>query len=425
MRGTHWLLVTIVVGAVGCKELNEYYCPGHATDPDCLVDARIIGDLCGNAAPQERCVAPASVCKGGTTCVECVADNDCASSRPLCSAQNQCVECKSHDQCMDSDLCLADGTCAAAADVAYVGGPGAMNGMCTIGNPCQNLDQAVKSTPPRSYIKVTGAIADDKETIIDARAVSIYGVSGAQVDRVNSGRLLLVRNQNANVSVYDIEFTGQAGLADEAIRLESSAVLSLIRIKVTNNQGRGIVADSGSLTLTQSTLSGNTGGGLSMLNGTFVVVGNVFSNNGSQIANIGGVTITTPQNAVNRLELNSFSRNQVIDGLGSAIHCTAGMFTARNNILSGNGTLSNVEQVGGTCMHAYSIVRPGALPPGPGISALDPLFQDAATNNLHLKAGSPALRGADPMSDLTGLAERDIDGEVRGAPADIGADEVP
>lgn len=93
--------------------------------------------------------------------------------------------------------------------------------------------------------------------------------------------------------------------------------------------------------------------------------------------------------------------------------------------MSGNATATNMEQVGGTCMHTYSIVRPGMVPPGPGNSSMDPLFVNTTTGDLHLGPGSPALRAADPSSDLGGLAARDIDGDIRTAPAEIGADEVP
>jgi hypothetical protein len=140
---------------------------------------------------------------------------------------------------------------------------------------------------------------------------------------------------------------------------------------------------------------------------------------------VGGVAIGTPQSATNRLEFNSFTRNKAQDTLGTAIHCIAGTFTARNNIMSENGTLTNMEQVGGSCAHAYSIARPGTMPPGAGNSNMDPLFANTTTGDLHVSAGSPALGAADPNSDLTGPAARDIDGDVRAAPADLGADEVP
>jgi hypothetical protein len=46
------------------------------------------------------------------------------------------------------------------------------------------------------------------------------------------------------------------------------------------------------------------------------------------------------------------------------------------------------------------------------------------TGDLHISATSPARGAADPASDLTGIAARDIDGDARTSPADLGADEV-
>jgi hypothetical protein len=154
-------------------------------------------------------------------------------------------------------------------------------------------------------------------------------------------------------------------------------------------------------------------------------VGNVFFANGTSLGNVGGVAVSTSQSSANRLEFNSFNKNQTQNGLGTAIQCVAGTFTARNNAMSENGTLTNMEQVGGTCVHAYSIARPGTVPPGTGNSGMDPMFENTTTGDLHLKAGSPALGAADPASMLTGPAEFDIDGNKRTSPADIGADEVP
>jgi hypothetical protein len=225
-------------------------------------------------------------------------------------------------------------------------------------------------------------------------------------------------------------------------------MLALVRVKLTGNQGRGIFASGGTLAVTQSTISGNTGGGIAatggtfavsqstisgntgggiaVMNGTFVIVGNVFYLNGTGASLVGGLVISAPTDVSNRLEFNSFNQNTTANGVAPAIQCTvAGAFTARNNVMSDNGTLTNLEQVGGTCAHAYSIARPGTLPPGPGNSSADPLFVNTTTGDLHLKPGSPALGAADPTTNLTGVAERDIDGDLRTAPADLGADEVP
>ena len=68
----------------------------------------------------------------------------------------------------------------------------------------------------------------------------------------------------------------------------------------------GISATGGALTVSQSTISGNTGGGISVSNGSFKIVGNVFFANGSGTGSIGGISITASQNASNRLEFNSF-----------------------------------------------------------------------------------------------------------------------
>jgi hypothetical protein len=73
----------------------------------------------------------------------------------------------------------------------------------------------------------------------------------------------------------------------------------------------------------------------------------------------------------------------------------------------------------------FSIARPGSLPEGAGNSAQDPLFANTTTGDLHIAAASPARDAADPASDLTGIASRDIDDEPRTSPADIGADQVP
>lgn len=92
--------------------------------------------------------------------------------------------------------------------------------------------------------------------------------------------------------------------------------------------------------------------------------------------------------------------------------------------LSGNGTLSNMEQYGGTCGHAYSIVRPGMLL---ALATVQPIRCSSTRRpvTFTFSQEAPARNAADPAAVLAGLAARDIDGDLRSTPADIGADEIP
>jgi hypothetical protein len=325
-----------------------------------------------------------------------------------------------------SNVCLPDGSCADEAQVAYVQAGGVGN-TCTKIAPCDILD--VGLTTNRPFVKInTGTVADSKTTTIDGKTVTIFAEPGAKLDRTGDGVILEVKSNGADVQIFDLEITGGTGIGDAAISLPNGGApkLTLTRVNIDGNQGFGILATAGTLTLAQSRVSGNTGGGISVTSlAQFVIVSNIFVGNGSDASTVGGVNISTSQSATNRLDFNSFSRNQTQDGIGSAIQCAAGAFAARNNIMSGNGTLTNMEQVGGSCAHAYSIVRPGTLPGGTGNKADDPLFKNTTTGDLHILPGSPAAGAADPGSNLAGIAARDIDGDLRLTPADIGADEIP
>ncbi|HEX4420237.1 MAG TPA: hypothetical protein VH165_20115, partial [Kofleriaceae bacterium] len=178
------------------------------------------------------------------------------------------------------------------------------------------------------------------------------------------------------------------------------------------------------LTISQSIINGNAGGGIFSMNSPFTIVGNIFFNNGSNTSLIGGVALGIGASTTNRLDFNSFSLNTTQDGIGPAIQCN-GTFTASNNIMSNNRSATKMDQVGGTCLHTYSIARPGVVPPGTGDIASDPMFVDPSKGDLHIQATSPARHAADPAADLSGIASKDIDGDTRGARADMGADEIP
>ncbi len=343
---------------------------------------------------------------------------------------------------------MPSGACAAPDQVAYVApSPGGTdNASCSLATPCTTILKALATG--RSYVKLEGTLYE--QVTLSNRNVTLLAEPGARLTSMSAGPLLRVDGAS-QVAIYDLELSGTSGTSGTdgyGIAAFAGSTATMVRVKLSGNQagglwatsstvtvlqstisdnaGGGIVANGGSLSVAQSTISSNLGGGIKTVDdGAFEIVGNVFFKNGSDAALVGGIVIGPAQGGANRLEFNSFSSNKTQNGVGAAIQCGAGTFTARNNIMSGNGTSTSPAQVGGTCMHAYSIVRPGPVPSGPGNSAMDPLFKNTATGDLHLMPGSPAIRAADPSSVLAGVAERDIDGDRRTAPATIGADEVP
>lgn len=409
-----------------------------------------------------QCSGATPVCNTSSmVCVACTASEigACAGTTPVCATDNTCRACEAHSDCA-SNACLPDGSCGTDTNVAFVDASAVGSTQCTRAMPCPQISAALATNRP--YIKVHGTI--DESVSLTNRNVTFLADPGAILK--NSGNNGLTLGGSSHVEIYDLTISNS--VTGINVPTGTTASLFLSRAKVQNNANGGIVMESGTLTVTRSTIANNTGaggifshnsvvsvtastlsgnsggeaiiyyagslsvsrstfvnninGGISVSpTGTFSIVGNVFFGNGQTSGTTGGVTINTAQSAGNRLELNTFVGNRTSTSNAAAIQCTAGTFTARSNIMSGN--MGGANQFSGTCLHAYSISRPGAVPTGTGNIATDPMFVDDAAGNLHLKAGSPARGAGDPASDLTGIAALDIDGDMRVSPPDIGADQ--
>lgn len=234
---------------------------------------------------------------------------------------------------------------------------------------------------------------------------------------------MLATGTGTTLSIYDVAIA-DAGPASIGIVMPSSSApnVTLVRTTIHNNPGGGISVVGGSLTIEQSTISNNLGGGITILQDSrFSIVNSVLFANGSLSSATGAIAIAIGAAAGNRLEFNTFHDNIAQSGVGAAIQCSAGAFVARNNILYRNGTLASPQQIGGSCGHAYSIVLPGALPPGFSNRAADPRFINPEAGDFHLGAGSPAIGASDPGSDLCGATSIDFDGAPRVKPVAIGA----
>ena len=377
-----------------------------------------------------ECTAPTSVCEVEVTntCVECTADNAaaCTGARPICGADHACHACTTHTDCA-SAACLEDGACAAEASVAYVAPAGTDNDQCTQVTPCTKVAKALATLRP--YLKLSGTTSESL-TLSGGRQVTFLADPGAKL-RSSGGTspVITVQGNGTSLTVVDLTISDApndpSGYGVLVPAGTGTPSLSFIRATISNNPAGGISTSGGTLMLARSVIRGNVGGGVMLANATFDITNNFFFNNGAQDSLVGALSILTTRNDVNRLELNSFNRNQTMDTIGPAIQCVAGAFTARNNIMSGNGTFTQLTQYGGSCQHAYSIATPGTLPAGTGNFSSDPAFLNTTTGDLHVSPMSPVRGLASPASSLTGLTSVDIDGQLRASPADLGADEIP
>ena len=115
-------------------------CTGTGDDLQCAAH---------NAATP-RCDVPSG------QCVACLTSMDCKNPMPVCDTMAMtCGKCVAHSQC-SSGVCLTDGTCAAAADVAYVN------------NASGCMDAVHASTPAMPYCQIQYAASNSSKAYIVA-----------------------------------------------------------------------------------------------------------------------------------------------------------------------------------------------------------------------------------------------------------------
>jgi hypothetical protein len=442
--------------------------------PDAFVpDARVEDATSTDATSMEASSDASTACEGDLGCPRCSDHADCTTSN-VCLPDGSCADPSQvayvdpsgtdNAQCSLATPCTRVAA-ALATNRPYLKLRGTTDEAVTIGrdvtllaDPGAKLTNtngglqgaAVLTVLPNSQaidvriddLEVTGAAGPYYGWGIDLPSNSGVHLALTRVKVTNNANGGIMGNGGAltlsqcTVTGNGLTGTSAFGYGDRSGVYVMETALTVTGSTVAGNGTFGVYLFGHGVTVSQCAISGNVvrenpAGGLEVLNATSVdIVNNFFFANGSGTSSGGGLIVdtVTPANppVPSRLEFNSFSRNLAKDGVGSAIQCGAGVtLAARNDILSGNGTSTNLEQVGGPCTHMYSIVQPGALPSGAGNLATDPAFRDVAAGDLHLQPGSPALGAADPSSDLAGLAGRDIDGDARTIPADIGADEAP
>jgi hypothetical protein len=411
--------INIVIGLVcfGCKIPNELSCelPENAGDPACMADA---GQAC--TSNPDCTDADAPVCNVPTqVCVECVEDTDCGDTTPVCDqTTNACQACVTHADC-PSDVCLPTGACAAAIDVAYVAEGGAGT-ECSQAAPCFDLLIATETT--KNLFKVSGAILTT--TLQDlSRDVTVFAAPGASLTKTGTGSIVQVAN-GVDVTIYDLEIFGAASGGDGITMTGSDTKLTLERVVIRDNDGRGINAvTSGTmptLTVRRSIIVKNDGGGVKADDIRIDMSNNLIVQNGAPGTNSGGLELD-PLPGGAKFEFNTVAKNSSFSVATSGISCVNPFGGAFNNIVVENA-------LGSQCTFDFSLHDAMTVNPQGANNVMgDAMFESIDATDprsptfYRIKTGSAAKDAA----SANAMIADDIDGESRpnGNTRDIGADE--
>lgn len=410
------LALLALLALAGCE--NKYYCEGKNPLDNCLAEAAAV---CVSAAD---CTAtpstPACDVDATRTCVQCTQADPaaCKDTSPVCAA-NACRACAADAECA-SGTCLPNGACGNDQTVAYVNAPplGTDNPTCTKAAPCTKMDQALQTKRP--FVRLTGTISE-AVTVDNTTEVTFVGAPGARLTRPSGVGIEL--KGSAKLAIYDLEIAGPSGVGI-SMPAGNNASLTLVRARVTDNDGGGVIAVGGSLQISQSSFLQNLGGGLSINSAKFEVVNNFFVRNG-QAGTVGGVRFNEITATGNRFEFNTVTRNTGLDNVMTGVACTTVLVPVllANNIVYGNTVNGTGRQVtsDANCAWTYSNIGPD---PVGGASNLNmaPAFADPNNNDFHLL---PDSAGKD-LADKTSKVLVDFDGDPRpiGAGPDMGADEI-
>ena len=443
MKFSMTFVASVLLAAVGgCDHSNANYCEGKLNN-DCRSDGGV-GPIRGCKAAPEKCVGATLVCdEVNDVCVECTTTNAaaCVNVEPVCGADNSCRGCTAHSECT-SEVCLPDGSCALASDVAYVDGTGgtdATNSMCEKAAPCKTVTMAVGT--PKAIVKVKGVVNEATTIAFGGTTVKkLIGSTGAKIEGTNGTVNLIELRDTANVTVYDLTVGGNAGSHPASCvalvagtptltvingKIEacqngltvSGGTLTVNGTRLSANTAAGISASGGTVTLTGATVTGNSGGGVSITNSGFKLVNNFIFRNGNQD--------TSLKLSFSTAGTNVFAFNTVVDNRSQAgvtraggIICDVPTFTASNNIIarnqSGSSPPSATAQTLGDCVFGTTQIQNNVV----GLNFAAP---DAEPSDYHLLAGSIVIDMGTTPSDIV----VDIDGDSRpqGANKDRGADE--
>lgn len=350
-------------------------------------------------------------------CVECTSPAHCTSpSAPVCGADGVCRGCESDAECA-SDVCdEAVGSCVAEDDIIYVDRAG-QGTLCTRTMPCAAFSIAVPLLGG-SRRWILAAAGDYSESIaLDGKTVTIVGPGVSVRPGFDVPGVLVLNGSTVRLEGMRLYSAGGNANADGvrcAAPVSGNPSLALIGVRIESNVGFGVDATTCNVTIEHSTISGNTGGGVSISDGSFDITNTFITGNGANTP-IGGVRLMN--NATSSVfEFNTVADNVAATNVAKSLICTAvGTQRIANNIFHSG----DPQQVSDNNCDLQFNVSNENLGGSSNITG-SPMF--IGGGNFHLMPGSEGVDDADPAATLSD----DFDGDDRpqGSARDVGADEV-
>jgi hypothetical protein len=405
-----------------CVECEQDEDCESATEPVCDLDLH----RCGDCSDNSQCDRfGEGVCGPDGNCVECTAgttpaqSGECPVERPICETNGACRVCGDHRECASGACDVAVGVCVDAEDIAYVDAAAADTNLnCTEAAPCRTILRGLQAGGGSRRWLAIAAGAYDEDVAISDRTVSLIGY-GAQLRAATNGAAAVsVGGAGGAVEVIGMELRQSATGLDCNGDTGSTVSATLIDALVTTHTSIGVNAYRCDLVMQRTRVTASVGGGVSLIQAGFDITNSIIDGNGA-LGTFGGIVISAPQPAPQRIAFNTIAGNETDAGTAPAgIDCVgiSPMDPFHSNIITDNAGGPGGAQVSGqpNCTYAYSLINPDFE--GTGNLVGDPMFGA----DYRIGAESDAIDVAAENSGIT----VDIDGEDRPATtADVGADE--
>lgn len=367
------------------------------------------------------------ICDAGSgSCVQCTgADaSACGGVTPICdAASSTCTACTTHAQCEGSACEFETGAC--FATVLHV----------DHGSPCDGADGSVDLPFCEINDAVIKAVAGEPTAILVKPNVNAYS---EQVQVASGKTLAIVRDGNGVAKLEVATFDALTVSADAKVYLDQLQIskgdvtkgifcnggsMLIDRTQIVDRKGIGIEGLDCALTLRQSRIYLNLGGGIKLTGGSVKLENSFVVSNGGSFSAVSGIVLA---NAATLTALyTTIADNDGKNGVEDSLDCTnPGAVTLRNSIVFGQSDLTSVACDMATATN--SVVDAMALM-GAGttvIKALDPAwFVMPESGNFQIKAGAPfedvaIWEAGDPAADYDGDPRPANDGDPDYAGAD-------